>query len=83
MSEWDEFDEQDYQKDLKEFDKFVEIMENRQIDISFNKLQSMEMRANYFLNRRRKSTKSERRLSKDVLTCIAWIKREINYSKGA
>jgi len=80
MAEWDELDEEDYQKDLERFDKLVEQYDQ---DIQGSELQGMEMRANHYLAQGRKSTKSERRLSKDLLKCVRWIQRETYIVEGA
>ena len=73
MSEWDEEFDNNYQKENERFDKLMELT---QFDITFPQFQGMEMRANEFLHRGRKSSKQERRLAKDLLKCINWIKRE-------
>ena len=62
-------------------DQLEKDIDNSVIDISIETLGSMRDRANFYLTCA-SSTKSERKLSKDLLRAVRWIEREANIISG-
>jgi hypothetical protein len=80
MSEWDEDLDDDYQKENERFERLIE---QSHIDIQVPEFRGMEDRAKFYLGQGRKSSKSERKLARDLIKCVNWIKREIeHYEQG-